>query len=388
MVAIVLSAGLGKCEDSDQTRYYLGLNFGESNPVTKASDEWGGSLGVNFDRHVGVELAVDKFELYLFNSARKVGEVKIFSIVPQLRLRQPLFDDRLVPYLIAGTGLGVTQLNDTTVPTTWSSGKTDVRILASVGGGIEYFLLDNIAFGVEGKYLISGTGQFSAQGETNSIDLSTGLLTFGFRLFYPQLRPAEIGQAARAGKTRFYGAVRIGGAVNTATQIYPDVTASGGIPGSGFSLCYGAAIGADFGKYAGIELSLENYEPKIAVAGAGSVGEYALFPVILQGRLRYPLMAGRLEPYLIGGVGAEKAEINDGKASTKGLGLSDDGFAVVGSIGAGVQYFVMDNIAVTFELKYIISRGHSFTIGEETMQNGNLDALLFTIGLRAYLLDL
>ncbi len=388
LLALLLVARPGLCEDSDQRRYYLGLSFGESNPVTKAKDVWGASLGVNFNRHFGVELAVDKLEVYLRNSQRKVGELKFYGIVPQLRVRYPLLHDRLTPYVLAGPGLGVTELNDTSVATTWSSGEVDTRLVTSVGGGGEYFLSDNIALGVEGKYFITGTGSFSAQGETHSTNLDTGILTAGFRFFYPQLHPGEIGRAARAGRTRLYIGVRVGGAVNATTQIYPGVKISPGVPGSGFSMCYGASIGADFGRYAGIEVSLDNYEPKLALTDLGTVGEYALFPLLLQGRLRYPLQNGRLEPYLIGGVGAEKAEFNDSKAVVAGRGVSGEDFSVVGSVGGGVQYFVTDNLAATFELKYILSDGHSFTVGNETMSAGNLDVLLFSVGLRAYLLDL
>jgi hypothetical protein len=34
------------------------------------------------------------------------------AFVPQLRLRYPFLDDRLVPYLVAGAGIAFTDFND------------------------------------------------------------------------------------------------------------------------------------------------------------------------------------------------------------------------------------------------------------------------------------
>jgi opacity protein-like surface antigen len=151
---------------------------------------------------------------------------------------------------------------------------------------------------------------------------------------------------------------------------------------------FGGAVGVNLGRYAGIELSVENRELTLHDAGIGTLGEYALFPILLQGRLRYPLLQGRLEPYVIGGAGIELAELNDSSDAPAGLHVSADDQTLVGAIGGGLEYFVTENISIAWELKYVISRGHELQLGHRAAVSGNLDSLFLSIGVRAYLFEL
>lgn len=73
--------------------------------------------------------------------APSIGEYAICTYVPQLRVRYPLFDGRLMPYLVTGTG--------------FSFGGEDFAPVTVAGIGIEYFVASNMALGAETKYLYS-----------------------------------------------------------------------------------------------------------------------------------------------------------------------------------------------------------------------------------------
>src|SRR5436190_1107647 len=79
----------------------------------------------------------------------RVADLGVNGFTPQLRLRYPRLDDRLVPYVVGGTGVARTNVNDTTEPVAWVGGSHDTRAVSTAGVGLEYFLRDNIAFGVE-----------------------------------------------------------------------------------------------------------------------------------------------------------------------------------------------------------------------------------------------
>src|SRR5690606_11567637 len=129
--------------------------------ATRAHDIIGGVAGVNLTRHLGFEVAVDSYE-------RKVGdlsELSVIGISPQLRLRFPLWHDRLVPYAIAGIGMVVTQPNDARAAVHWTRGKTQLFAAGTLGLGLEYFIHDNIAVGIEGRQLLSSGVNYEANGE-------------------------------------------------------------------------------------------------------------------------------------------------------------------------------------------------------------------------------
>lgn len=66
VAAIMLSmVAPAKSGDGERTRYYLNLRFAESNPLSDAHDAAGGSIGVNVGSHLGFELSVGSYELFL-----------------------------------------------------------------------------------------------------------------------------------------------------------------------------------------------------------------------------------------------------------------------------------------------------------------------------------
>ena len=370
-------------EDSDLTRYYFGLRFGEITPgLIKAHDVAGASIGVNLGKHIGFELSLDSYEV----KAGEVAEVSVLGLVPQARLRYPLFHDRLVPYLIGGVGLAVTQANDGRASVDWSGGKDAAFVMGSVGGGTEYFIADNLAVGLEGKYLISGTVDYTSGGTADSVNISSGLVTLGFRVFYPELHPAENAESIAAATARFYLAVRTGGALLVHLEPFDGVHASTeqSLFGSNFTQQFGVSVGADIGRYASVELALDNYELKLNLPDVGGIGEYAVFPVAVQGKLRAPMLAERWEPYLLGGVGGEYAQLNDRTAAGNELVLNAKDISVMGVLGAGLEYSLMSNVAIGGQAKYIISRGHTFQIEGGPKLPGNFDSFMLSVAVRVF----
>jgi hypothetical protein len=63
-VVMALLAGGARAEDSDRPRGYLHFGSGEFDTAWDIHDFWHISLGMNFNRHWGAELAGDVFERY------------------------------------------------------------------------------------------------------------------------------------------------------------------------------------------------------------------------------------------------------------------------------------------------------------------------------------
>jgi opacity protein-like surface antigen len=386
---VVLVPTPARGEDSDRTRYYFQVRFADFFPnVSAARDAGGISLGANLNRHFGLELALDSYEL-LLDVPDGHGELSVLSLLPQARARYPLLGDKLVPYLFAGVGLAVTQLNDTRGSVSLPDGRTQVRPMGAVGGGLEYYIADNIAVGLEGKYLITGSEPYVSDGVEHTVDVDVGLLMLALRFLYPALDPAAAAAAAHAAGARFYVVLRAGGATPTHEEVFPGIDAEPeqSVLGTGFSYLFGAALGVDIGRFASVELTIDPYELSLSSPDLGALGEYAVFPIAAQGRLRYPLLEGRLVPSLLGGVGAEVGEINDTTEVGKALHIQAKDLTVIGTLGAGIDYAVMSNISLGLQLEYVISRGHSFQIGTAPALRGTLDAVILSIGLRAFLFD-
>ncbi len=389
LVLLAVSPNAARAEDSDRTRYYLGLRTFDTNPGTGVHDSHGLSLGVSLNRYVGVELAGDFWELKPSFSGRGViGEIGVFSLVPEVRLRYPLLDGRLTPYIVGGVGFAVSQFNDRKPRGFGLSVNGDRTVaVAAVGGGVEYFVADNIAVGLEVKYLLSGGQSIEIDGVKHSNDIDSLLTFLTLRLFYPELRPAPLAESRRDVPVRLYLGVRVGGALLTDDSAFPTIETRKDTGATGFSWMYGVAVGSNFGRYFGAEVAFEGHEVQLALPGRGSIGEYALYTIMPQVRLRYPLMGGRLQPYGLVGVGASYAEFNDGKPPSADLQIGSKDFAVAAAVGAGIEYFVTSNIAVGFEAKYNFLGSHEVKITGSPAERGDLGSVYFSFGLRVFLAE-
>jgi len=270
-------------ENSDQLRYYLGIRFGESNPASNAHDVVGFSIGANFSRYVGFELSGDFYELFVDTPVfGDVGELGTLALIPQVRVRYPLFNDRLTPYLIAGVGVALTQFNDLKGPgfgLAISAGDT-AQFMGAVGAGIEYFFADNIALGLEGKYLMSSDRTVTIEDTPQQIGMNTGLAAVSLRMFYPQPRAHSFADSGPESPTRFYLGLRIGGGIPVNDEIFPGVKAEpeGPAYGGEVNQLFGASLGANIGRYFGVELLGQGYEVQLSLPDIGASESMPFMP--------------------------------------------------------------------------------------------------------------
>jgi opacity protein-like surface antigen len=393
VVALVLASAVpGHAEDSARVRYYLHLRGEDTNPATGVHDHWGVSLGVNLGRYWGLELAADSFERRVEGLGRTLGEIGVGAFVPQLRLRYPFLGDRLVPYAIAGVGLGVTEFNDRkprTPPDTRVAiqGTDNTFPVGTLGAGLEYYFADNLAVGVEVKYLFAGDQTITLDGASHSQQVASLLTTVGLRLLVPELRPQPPAESRDPIPSRLYMAVRFGGAISTNTdsfanvEIRPEPTAYGGTANEFF----GVGLGMNFGRYLGAELAVDIYEVRLSTPADVSIAEMAVMGFVPQLRVRYPLLGGLLVPYAIGGVGLSYIERNDRKQGGLNVQIENDDFGIAAAAGLGLEYFVTSNIAVGVESRYLMARGHSIRVNGGPEARGGFDAITVVAILRIFL---
>lgn len=375
-------------EDSDRFRYYLQLRGQDTNPWTGVHDHWGLSLGFNFDRHWGLELSSDVFERDVEKGGRRLGEYGVVALVPQVRARYPLLNDRLVPYVVAGVGVAVTDFNDRKqlAPPGPRVESSHANVLAgTLGAGIEYYFADNLAAGVELKYLFADDPSFNIGGTRHTQQVSGLFTTVGLRVLVPELRPPAPAPDEIA-PARLYIGARIGTAISTDTNAFSNAEIRPEPPayfGHGNQF-FGAVLGMDFGRHWGVELAADGYEVILATPTFGSLTEQALVHLIPQLRVRYPLLDGRVVPYALGGVGLSYAEINDRKRPSSDGDIQSSTYGVAAAVGAGIEYFVASNVALGLETRWVTDRGHTLRVsGREA--SGHYDAVITAFSLRVYL---
>jgi opacity protein-like surface antigen len=382
-----------RAEDSDRFRPYVGLRFFDTNPATGVHDLFGFSLGANLNRYFGVELSGDRYEVFPdISPYGTIGEYGVFALIPQVRIRYPVFEDKLVPYVVGGVGAAFNSFGDRKPRGFGLSiqDQTSTVVAGTAGVGIEYFIADNIAVGIEGRYLFAPDPTLLVQGNREKVKISAPLFTFGMRMFYPELTPAPMAEAREHVPTRFYVGVRGGGAVIVDSELIPGLEAenTGNAIGGVLSKYFGVSGGFNFGRYLGLEIALDGYEVNLDLSGTGTIGEYAVYTAIPYLRLRYPMAGDRLQPYLLGGFGYGYTEFNDRKPPGANLSIDAQSSSWAMGFGAGIEYFVTSNIALGLEMKYVYTPGHSIAIGSNPARDAAPSALLFSVGLRAFLLDI
>jgi opacity protein-like surface antigen len=383
----------GWAEDSDRPRLYLGLRGQDTNPWTGNRDLWGVSLGANFNEFLGAELSVDTFERRLkLPGFASVGEQGIVTLVPQLRLRYPVLDRRLTPYLVGGAGVALSEFNDRKEGAFGRSVtlEDETSFVGTLGAGVEYFVADNIAVGVEVKYLFAEDQTVRGNGVSRTHDISSLITTVGLRLFYPELRPAPPAESADSVPTRVYLAVRAGGALALDPELGPDLETSPGPPAYGdFDQYFGMSIGLNFGRHWGAELLFDGFETDLEVPGLGSIREYAIYTLMPQARFRYPMLGGALVPYAVAGVGLAIGEVNDRKPHGATIEIEDnDTSGLAATVGAGIEYFVTRNIAFGLETKYLYTNGLTVQLVGGPKRDVELNPIIVSLGLRVFLADL
>lgn len=397
-LSLLAAPSTGLAEDTDQIRFYGSFRLGIGDFLdTKQKDGLeiehealltGMSVGVNLGRYLGAELAGDVFNTDFHLPGRgRVGEYNTFSLIPQVRVRYPLLDGLLTPYLIGGVGIAHNEFNDRKAKGVGLSiHANDTSMVGALGAGIEYFIANNIALGVEVRYLISRDQEIEIEHRTQKAKLDALLAAVSLRLLFPESPTARQTEPADYRTDgRYYLGFRIGGETQVHDRVADGIEARPPLNAIGGTLgpFYGVVLGMDLTRYLGVEVAGEGFEFLLAVPHQGAVAKYAVYEVTPLLRLRYPVLGGRLVPYVLAGAGVTWGEVHDIKPQGLGLNIRGRNYAPAGVVGIGTDYFVARNIAVGLELKYLISRGHTATIAGRT-QDMNLDSLLTFLGVRIF----
>jgi opacity protein-like surface antigen len=386
-----MAAGVAvKAEDSDRLRPYIYLRSAEFNTVWDVLDGYSIGAGVNLNRYWGVELAADFYEMYLEDPIiGKVGEEAVWNFIPQVRFRYPILNDRLVPYLIAGVGPASLQFNDRSVGGFGQDIDADgYSWSASVGGGIEYFLTDSVAFNLEGKYLWTQPIDISINGNVQELDMSAPMVTFGFRVFLDDNHVRPMPWAAEDIPVRLFFGAHFGvGAMTdgdwaSGVSLEPEVSRWGSL-----NQIYGISVGADFGRHWGVELTIDSTEWGVIVDGVGQVCEYAFVPVIPQVRYRHPLGDSRWVPFVMGGVGGAYGERNDVKPAGATTDIDAKGVYPVASAGAGIEYFFSRSASISGEVHWNYTWGQEISVNNGPTMKGDFANWQAQVALRLYLLE-
>lgn len=381
ILAAALAQGSVLAQDFAEPRTYLQFRSGEFDTAWDVHDYWGLSVGRNLNAHWGVELAGDAWERYL-----PLGEESINAIIPQVRYRFPLLKDRLVPYAIAGVGPVFLQFNDRKSAGNGLSIESEGwRLGASIGGGIEYFFNNNMAFVLEAKYLWVDSMDFTVDGQTDQIEMSNALVSIGLRAYFEQFPSQPYAEESTVVPSRYYFMVSYGGSILTDTHfggnidLDPEPSALGGV----WNQSAGLGLGANFGRHWGVEVQLAGEERRLIDSTLGNLGEYAVASVVPRLRMRAPIQGGRWVPYAFIGAGMTYGEFNDG---TGAADVDGKGFYPATEVGGGIEWFIARNVSFHADVLWNYSWGHDLTVNGTDI-SGDFSTIQAHLGFRLYLFE-
>jgi opacity protein-like surface antigen len=281
-----------------------------------------------------------------------------------------------VPYAVAGLGGSWIQFNDRTSAGIAHQIEADGMAFSAVAGmGVDFFLADNIALNVEGKYIWCNPIRITLDGQRRNWDASSFTASLGLRIYFDERNPRPLLTSSGARKpARFYFGTQGGFTVLTegdwvpGAKIVPKLNALGGT----LNLNYTLALGSDFGEHLGVELALAHTEYSLFLDGRGTVGEYSIYSAMPMVRLRFPSGNGRWVPYLLAGAGISYGEFNDAKPNGAGLVIGAKGTHPALAVGGGVEYFLARNLSFNFEGRWRYAWDHAITIAGGPSGRGDM----------------
>lgn len=349
----------------------------------------GVAVGFDYGRYLSLEAVLDFVETKLESRlwTDYIAEYAAWTAMAQARVRYPVMNDRLVPYFLFGVGWGSGEQNDRNV--TFAGARVDgsqsSSFVGAVGAGVEYFLTDHIAFGIEGKRLFAFTPEIAVERQPTDLSLDSYYVTGGFRVYFDRIGgPSSAGATAAradADRGRWYVGLRGG------TVFLPDSRPVDGVEfASPTGFAFGASLGYNFGRHWGVELAGEYGETDVSERGLGVTTEYSFWTFLALLRYRYPLMDGRLVPYALAGAGIGLGEFSDlavpASASAFSGGRERD-MQFVGAVGVGADWFVTDKIAFTAEVKHTRPFEIDATVEGRPTDIG-LNPISLMVGLRVF----
>lgn len=343
----------------------------------------GGGGGYNFTRHWGFEIQGHGTEPDVRSRSRgKIEELSNITLIPAVRFRYPLLGDRLVPYVTAGVGWSMSDINDT--------GDLKVKvemdeqsIAGSVGAGIEYFVAPNVAFGVSAAsyiypeadthIVIRDDANRVTSESRGSVDLTSVALLAHVRLFLGEPASPEEGSWRDLGRLLYArngpfdtDDVRFYLYSLTGHTFLVDDDFGGGIamesPGD-FNATLGGGLGVNLTRHWGGEIDLLNSEPNLDGGAVGKFIELSNFLVVPAVRYRYAVADRRVVLSAKAGVGAAFYNLNDARETAdvfrvvRGVQtprVDMDDASVAGMVAVGVEYFLNHNISVGVSVPYFI----------------------------------
>lgn len=348
--------------------------------LSRPNDAYGVTLGVEASPGLGVEAAVDYFEPSVrLNGVGSIGELGVLTLVPQLRLRSALGDERLAGYAVAGLGVSLSQFNDRKPPGFGHRihGR-DLSWALAAGLGAEFALAPNLALGIESRLLLSGPHDLTVDGQRRQARLDSVLTSAHLRVRFPE----DPDRPPRADRRAVFAGFRAGGAVPLRRDLGGGLVLrpeSAALAGE-LNHAVGATVGVELTRTLGLELAVDGSEPALALRERGTVGEYAVVTLVPQLRWRAALTPG-LELAGLAGLGLSFAEFNDTRPPGEPLSIKGRDLGLAAAVGLALEYRVASNVAVGVESKYQTSQGHRLVVAGHS-QDVDLDMLLTTLGLR------
>jgi opacity protein-like surface antigen len=377
----------------------------------------GGSLGYNFSRHWGAELQFQGGEPDIRSASRgKIREISVITVVPAARYRWHLLDGRFVPYVTGGVGMGFSDVNEDAKP--FVKADTDSSsIVGSLSSGFDYFLSENVAVGVEARYLIhpnqtatvayqDGPGgrvtRFSGDLNLSGMTLLAQLRLFpgqqsgpdqNRRLFLADHGPFDTDER------RFY----LGGYFGY--NFLFDRGVGGGVKvrdeGGDFNLSKGGVLGMNIDRNWGVEIQMIQTPLNLRFGDLGKIAEVNTTAILPTVRWRWPFLGGRLVPYLTAGVGVSYLIVNDprvivevpdgtgGATGVRSPKWDPQSPRFAWSAGAGLEYFLNHHVSVGVYMPFQLYQTSDTTIrfANGTVRKGTADfsGFLTLLQLKAYL---
>jgi len=321
------------------------------------------TVGVDLGAHLGLELALDYTKTNLLEqNGNKAGDYSTTTLLGQLRFRYPVYSGQFVWYALLGGGAGLGEFSGRE-DFSFQGGGDGWAPLGIVGLGAEYFVADNIALGLESKYLFGFHPQIRLGDERPTLTADSVGVSAGMRVYFDSLavgRQRPKGPAVESHDTpsrRPYVALRLGRGFFTDTG-----TASGVEIDSLSGLLPNVAVGMNLNKYLGAELAFEYTRSQLQAKDIGDITGYPVWTFSLLARARYSIWDDRLIPYLVGGVGVgfgEPGDLDQPFDVTQFEGDQDRSFVAV--VGVGIEYFLEPNVAVGVEAKHTSQFSTDFT---------------------------
>lgn len=411
--------GLSYAEKSK--RFYFSLRYGRAFVMesdiapgleidqTTGQELLGTQIGYDLSERISLELVADGYEMNInAKGFGKTVEYANYMILPQIKLRHPMQNGRLNPYLIGGIGIAFTEANDRTPlgeglpaifgPPTGPNPAipifdgTDTSLVYSIGTGVEYFIADNVALGIEAKYL-SQSADVTVNKLGHQADLDAFFISGGIRFLFPGPARASSAYSSMAASNWLhinsdtlapYIGFRVGMGKLAEDQITPDFEFSDHEQEQVINL----TLGMELNPYLAAEVAVDHFGNDVNASRANTaakVAEMNIVSAVPQLRLQYPMLDDKLLPYVVGGVGLGFIQTNDrtslGESNRVQL-FSADNFSLVSVAGAGVDYYIANNMTIGIEAKYLFN-STDVDIDHIPVET-DMDRMILTAGLRVF----